>query len=73
MKSLTTTEAAQYLFEGIEGKELAARKRTLDAWRYQNKGPRYRKIGHFIRYTEADLREFVDTHARTGTSNSIPD
>ena len=33
--------------------------KTLQAYRYQGKGPSYRKIGAKVRYTESQLNEFL--------------
>jgi hypothetical protein len=35
----------------------------LRKWRLFGQGPRYRKIGRLVRYTHADLTEFVDASA----------
>lgn len=34
-------------------------KKTLERWRIDGNGPRYRKIGHFVRYTQEALDEFM--------------
>jgi len=43
--------------------------KTLEAWRWRGRGPRWRKIGGAVRYEPADLREFVDAAVRE-TSDS---
>jgi predicted DNA-binding transcriptional regulator AlpA len=42
--------AANYLGISIE---------TLHTWRQKNRGPRWRKFGRCVRYSLADLAEFV--------------
>jgi len=34
---------------------------TLQAWRYQKRGPRYVKLGNAVRYREADLRAWIES------------
>jgi len=63
MNLLSTEQAALYLF-GPEGK-----KGTLNQWRYRKVGPKFRKIGKLVRYAEADLLEYLDQQARSGTSH----
>ena len=33
--------------------------KTLQAWRFQRKGPTYYKIGGFVRYAPDDLRDYA--------------
>ena len=35
--------------------------RTLDAWRNRRTGPRFYRIGRHVRYTRADLMEWLET------------
>jgi len=35
--------------------------RTLETWRRDGKGPRYRKVGRLVRYDPADLDTFLDS------------
>ena len=60
MKLLTTEQAATFL--GLSPN-------TVSQWRYLKRGPRFRKIGKLVRYAEADLLEYLDQQARTGTSH----
>ena len=34
---------------------------TLEKWRSLKKGPPYLKVGHFVRYTEADLDQWINS------------
>ena len=61
MKLLNTEQAAKYLL-GPTGK-----KQTLEQWRFRNTGPKYRKLGKFVRYAEEDLLEYLEQQAHTGT------
>lgn len=63
MNLLNTEQAAKFIF-GPDGK-----KGTLEQWRYRKVGPKFRKIGKLVRYAEADLVEYLDQQARTGTSH----
>lgn len=38
----------------------------LEAWRLRGGGPRYRKVGRLVRYTEADIEAFLTAGARGG-------
>ena len=63
MTLLTTEQAAKFIF-GPTGK-----RGTLEQWRYRKVGPKYRKVGKLVRYAEADLVEYLEKQARTGTSH----
>lgn len=60
-KLYNTLEAAEFL-------DLA--KTTLDIWRGLGKGPKYRKIGRYVRYTEDDLQSYLDSCTRSNTSQT---
>jgi len=45
--------------------------RTLQAWRQQGRGPRFLKIGGFVRYTQEALDEFLAGCAVHSTSEYI--
>ena len=60
---LTTQDAALYLHVSP---------RTLEKWRLQGGGPRYRKLVHRVVYTQADIDAWVDGQARTSTSDPGP-
>ena len=53
--NLTEKEAADYL---------AVSAYTLRNWRFQRKGPAYRKFGRSVRYALDDLQEFSKTATR---------
>ena len=58
---LTTDEAAEYLRVSVS---------FLMKKRLQGDGPRFRKIGRSVRYTETDLEAYLRQSARTSTSES---
>ena len=59
MKLLTDIEAAEFL---------RIQAGTLRNWRVAGKGPAYYKVGGRVRYSEADLREFIEGCRRKGAS-----
>lgn len=62
MEQLLKPEAAATLL-GLSAK-------TLARWRWAGRGPRYRKIGGAVRYSESDLQAFLDGTQRQSTSDS---
>lgn len=40
---------------------------TLEIWRFQGKGPLFRKIGRAVRYAETDLNDFINQGLRSKT------
>ena len=59
-KLLTTAEAAA---------RVGLSPRTLERLRVTGGGPKYRKIGRWVRYTEQDLDEWLESCTRTSTSD----
>jgi excisionase family DNA binding protein len=51
---LTTIEVAEILGVPV---------RTLYSWRYKDEGPRARKVGKHLRYSEADVMAWLDSLA----------
>ena len=43
---------------------------TLRRWRWEGRGPRFRKIGGAVRYRPEDLTIFVDSARRSNTSET---
>ncbi|MEE8263122.1 MAG: helix-turn-helix domain-containing protein [Gammaproteobacteria bacterium] len=43
---------------------------TLRRWRWAGKGPRFIKVGHAVRYDQADLEAFIRVGRRRSTSES---
>lgn len=58
-KLYSTPEAAEFLL---------VQPCTLEAWRCRGGGPFYLKIGRGVRYTEADLLEFLEKSRTNSTS-----
>jgi predicted DNA-binding transcriptional regulator AlpA len=44
--------------------KLAVSRSTLQSWRYAGKGPRYIKVGKFIRYRNADVDAYLRAQTR---------
>lgn len=57
---LTTREAARYL---------RMRPSTMERWRSSALGPRYRKFGGRVVYTQEDLEAFANAGLRSSTSD----
>ena len=57
---VTTSQAAEILGN--------LKPNTLEGWRIQGIGPRYRKIGRLVRYSIADLDAYLEAQTRTSTS-----
>ncbi len=53
---ITTSDASLYL----ESRGYPVKASTLEVWRCQSKGPKYRKIGRRVFYTQQDLDEFLE-------------
>ena len=58
---LTTRQAAE---------RLGLSPRTLERYRVTGEGPRFRKIGRWVRYTPEDLVQWLESCARTSTSDN---
>ena len=41
---------------------------TLEIWRVQGRGPVFRKLGRTVRYVEADVLAWIDSHVCASTS-----
>jgi hypothetical protein len=60
-RMLTTKEAAKFLRVSIS---------FLMKARLRGDGPRYRKLGRAVRYTETDLLSYLKASARTSTAEA---
>ena len=58
-----TAQAGEYLGHAAN---------TLAKWRVQGRGPRFRKQGSRVYYYEHDLDRWIETCARTSTSDPGP-
>ena len=52
----------------LAGSEKPLQVNTLEIWRVQGRGPKYIKVGRFVRYRESDLDAWLDSRTRTSTS-----
>ena len=48
---ITEKEAAQFLSVSL---------RTIQNWRFRNRGPKYKKLGRLVRYSVADLSAYAE-------------
>jgi len=55
IKLLTTKEVAAFLKISPV---------TLEMWRAENKGPKFIKVGRYVRYSTTDLAEYVRRQTR---------
>lgn len=44
--------------------------KTLRQWRWAGKGPRFKKFGSAVRYSEADLTAYIEGAGRDNTSQT---
>ena len=59
---LTTAQAAERVCRSA---------RTLERFRAAGEGPKYLKIGRWVRYRAEDLDEWLETRARTPASAGV--
>jgi hypothetical protein len=52
--------------ENYTAEEIGVKPRTLQGWRLKDKGPRFRKIGHLVRYSDEDIRAWLDSRYSGG-------
>ena len=55
-KALNTREAANYL----KDKGVPVSDKTMEVWRCQGRGPRYRKVNRWVKYLIPDLDLFAE-------------
>lgn len=53
---ITEKEAAQFLSVSL---------RTIQNWRFRNRGPKYKKLGRLVRYSVADLYAYAEKETVT--------
>lgn len=51
-------------------KILGLSRRTMETWRLGGKGPKFKKMGSRVLYSESDLVEFSEAQTRNSTSDS---
>ena len=44
--------------------------KTLAQWRYLGHGPRFHKVGRFVRYRWADVEKWLAAQSRTSTRSA---
>ena len=65
-------ESREMLTTGQAAELLSIEPRTLESWRLRGVGPRYRKLGRLVRYSQRDLVEWTDAQTRTSTTAPAP-
>lgn len=60
---VSTEQAAEYL-GGLKPN-------TIEGWRVRGEGPRYLKIGRLVRYRIDDLDAYIESRARTATTQAV--
>ena len=53
---ITEKEAAHFLSVSL---------RTIQNWRFRNRGPKYKKLGRLVRYSVADLSAYAESETVT--------
>ena len=71
MSSQSTIPARPLLREIEAAQLLNIEVATLRRWRWAGKGPVFRKIGAAVRYSQADIEDFIQAARRTSTSEKI--
>ncbi len=56
----------------IDGRELARwlglSPRTIEVWRWKGGGPKYRKVGRYVRYRKGVVREWMESREFENTA-----
>lgn len=69
---LTPKTSNEALTESDAAARLGLKVATLRAWRHQNRGPAFLRLGRAIRYLASDLDEFVNANRHTPSSEERP-
>ncbi|CCQ74495.1 AlpA family transcriptional regulator [Magnetospira sp. QH-2] len=64
----TPSQPRRLMLEAEVAEMLAIKTSTLRRWRWEGKGPKFRKIGEAVRYHPDDVEEYVEAGTRTSTS-----
>ena len=63
----------RFLTEHDVADVLGVKPKTLARWRWQGRGPRFRKFGRKVRYAPEDLDEYLTASRRRSTSDPGPE
>ena len=66
------TETSRFINEKQAAAYLGLSEKTMQAWRWQRRGPRYHKFHGAVRYLFADLDEYA-RESRRETRDSLPE
>jgi predicted DNA-binding transcriptional regulator AlpA len=70
--SVDSTNGSDLVDEARLAARLGVSRSTLQSWRYAGRGPRYLKIGRFIRYRNADVDAYLRAQTRGTTLSVVP-
>lgn len=62
---MSTNISKNYLTEKEASLFLSVSLRTIQNWRFRNRGPKYKKLGRLVRYSIADLSAYVERETVT--------
>ena len=62
---MSTQIAKNYLTEKEASLFLSVSLRTIQNWRFRNRGPKYKKLGRLVRYSIADLSAYAEQNSIT--------
>lgn len=60
----------EYFPEMLAAEFLGLSPRTLQRWRVEGVGPRWRKLGRSVRYSKEDLRRWAEEQSRQSTADA---
>ena len=66
----TVTEADKFVDEQGAAEFLTVKPQTLSVWRLKGSGPPFHKIGRCVRYSIADLRDYIASRRCTNTAEA---
>jgi predicted DNA-binding transcriptional regulator AlpA len=70
-QTVNVSRDRQFLTEAEVEAHYGIARRTLQRWRLENRGPRYRKFGRSVRYKIPDLEAWVDSQPTGGECNDL--
>lgn len=62
----------QYVTQSEAADFLRISERTLERWRVEGNGPRFRRFGRRIVYAQSDLESWADGRCYQSTSEAVP-
>lgn len=68
MKIVKSEARPELIDEAMLASRLGVSRATLQSWRYAGRGPRFIKLGRLIRYSAADVDEFLRANTYGGAA-----